>query len=98
MKLKSQNWLSSRMRLGGFTLAELMISIAVGVVVVGAVAALSVISVQNFAAMSNYVQMNDQSRIALDKISREVRKATALVAFSTNNQSGRASCRERVWI
>lgn len=85
MKLKPQNLFSSRIRLVGFTLIELMVSMAVGLVVVGAVVALSIISAQNFAAMSNYVQMNDQSRNALDRMSREIRDATALVAFSTNN-------------
>lgn len=76
---------SLRTRQSGFTLVEMFISIAVGLVVIGAIMTLAVISAQNFAATANYVQMNDQSRNALDRISREIRNATALQSFSTNN-------------
>lgn len=69
----------------GFTLIELMISMAVGIVVIGVVVSLSIVSAQNFAATANYVQMNDQSRLALDRISREIRRSTALVSFSMAN-------------
>ena len=69
----------------GFTLVEMFISIAVGLVVIGAIMALAVISAQNFAATANYVQMNDQSRNALDRISREIRNASSLKAFSNGN-------------
>jgi prepilin-type N-terminal cleavage/methylation domain-containing protein len=70
----------------GFTLLEMMIAIAVGMTVVGTVVSLSIVSAQNFMATSNYVQMNDQSRNAVDRIGREVRNATALLA-SSNPQS-----------
>lgn len=69
----------------GFTLVELMIAIAVGAVVIATIVMLSIISAQNFVATANYVQMNDQSRLALDLISREIRNATAVTAFSTNS-------------
>ncbi len=69
----------------GFSLVEMMFAIGVGVVVIGAVVALSIIAAQNFAATANYVQMDDQSRNAVDQISREVRNATSLAAFSTSN-------------
>lgn len=69
----------------GFTLVEMMIAIAVGVAVIATIVMLAIISAQNFVATSNYVQMNDQSRLALDLISREIRNATAVTAFSTGN-------------
>ncbi len=47
--------------------------------------ALTMISSIHFLAMTNYVSMDDQSRNALDQISREVRNASALVSFSTSN-------------
>lgn len=70
---------------GGFTLVEVLVSIAVGLVVISSIMTLAIISAQNFAATANYVQMNDQSRNALDRISREIRNATALHAFSMSN-------------
>lgn len=84
MNLQSQIVLC-RAKSRGFTLVELMISIAIGMVVIGSVVSLSIISAQNFAATANYANMDNQSRTALDKISREIRNATSLAAFSTNN-------------
>jgi len=72
---------------GGFSLIELVISVAVGVVVIGAVVSLSIVSAQNFAATANYAKMDNQSRNALDRISREIRNASSLVAFRTNQLS-----------
>jgi hypothetical protein len=76
---------SSQTRQGGFSLVELFISIAIGLVVIASIMTLSIISAQNFAATANYVQMNDQSRYALDRISREIRNATSLHSFSMSN-------------
>ena len=76
---------SGRTRQSGFTLVEMVISIAVGLVVIASIMTLAIIAAQNFAATANYVQMNDQSRNALDRISREIRNASSLQAFSTNN-------------
>jgi type II secretory pathway pseudopilin PulG len=70
---------------GGFTLIELLVSFGLGVVVIGGVLALSIFSSANFVGTANYVRLNDQSRNAVDQISREIRNATALVSFSTNN-------------
>jgi Tfp pilus assembly protein PilW len=81
----SRHTSSVRTRQTGFTLVEVIISIAVGLVVIASIMTLAIISAQNFAATANYVQMNDQSRNALDRISREIRNATSLKAFSTNN-------------
>jgi Tfp pilus assembly protein PilW len=83
--MKLQSHIFSFSRSVGFTLIEMVVSITVGLVVIGAVVSLSITSAQNFAATANYVDMDSQSRNALDRISREIRNATALAAFSTNN-------------
>lgn len=75
----------SRNSRSGFTLIEMVTAIGVGVIVIAAIVTLAIISAQNFAATANYVRMDDQSRNALDRISREVRNATRLIGFSTNN-------------
>ena len=85
MKLKHHIPLLRAMVSPGFTLVELLVSASISVFVVGSIAMLCIISAQNFAATSNYVQMNDQSRNAVDLISREIRNATALTDFGTNN-------------
>jgi prepilin-type N-terminal cleavage/methylation domain-containing protein len=74
---------SARFR-AGFTLIEMMISIFVGLIVIGSIVTLSIISAQNFAGTANYVDMDEHSGNAMDVASREIRNATALIAFSTN--------------
>jgi len=85
MKIQLPARSMSRVKPGGFTLVELMIAIAVGVIVIATIMTLAIISAQNFVATANYVQMNDQSRYAVDLISREIRNATAVTGFSTSN-------------
>jgi hypothetical protein len=84
MKFHSHLIPYGRARSGGFSLVELLVAVTASVFVIAAIATLSIISVQNFVATSNYVQMNDQGRNALDLISREIRNATAVTGFSTN--------------
>lgn len=85
MRLKPPVKSPGQLRRAGFTLIEVMIAIAIGIAVIATVLTLAVISAQNFAATANYVQMNDQSRNALDLISREIRNATAVVSIVTNS-------------
>ena len=60
---------------GGFTLMELLVAFGLGVFVVGVVVALSIFTSANFLGTANYVRLNDQSRNAVDQISREIRNA-----------------------
>lgn len=75
---------SGRREGSGFTLVEMMVAVTLAIIVVGGIAMLTVFTAQNYLAVSNYVQMDNQSRTALDKISREIRDASALVSFSAN--------------
>jgi type II secretory pathway pseudopilin PulG len=82
MKLRSNiSFLCRR----GFTLVEMMFAFWIAVMIFGVFAVLTIISSQNFLATANYVHMDEQSRNAVDLISREVRNASDLVSFSTNN-------------
>jgi len=62
-----------------------MISVVISVFVIASIAMLTIMTAQNFVATSNYVQMNDQSRYALDRISREIRNASSVVNYSSSN-------------
>lgn len=86
MKIPPNNPASNNCRVpSGFTIIELLTAMVIGIVVVGGIVTLSVYTAQNYLAMTNYVEMDNQSRNALDNISREVRNASALMSFSTNN-------------
>src|SRR3954464_10374582 len=74
-KLKGQSALS---------LAELIVSIAIGTIVLLAVVSLSLYSGRSFAGLANYAALNSESVVALDQMTKDIRQAIALVGFSTN--------------
>ncbi len=86
MKLRSPTNISALrpQAAAGFTMVEMMVAFAIGVVLVGTVATVSIDTLLNYAAMGNYTVMDNQSRNALDVIGREVRDSSALLSFSTN--------------
>lgn len=62
------------------TLVEVMVATALGGLVVAAVMALTFFSARSFAALTNYVDLDNSSRNALDTMSREIRQADRLVS------------------
>jgi len=68
-----------------FTLPEILVSSALGVLVLLAVGVLSVYSGRSFVAIANYVGMDQVSQLALDKMSREIRQAHRLLEFSSTS-------------
>jgi prepilin-type N-terminal cleavage/methylation domain-containing protein len=68
----------------GFTLVEYMVGIAVGSLVLLAVASLSLYSGRSFAGLANYADLNSASLRAIDQMTRDIRQATGVLSFSTN--------------
>ncbi|HEX9048173.1 MAG TPA: prepilin-type N-terminal cleavage/methylation domain-containing protein [Verrucomicrobiae bacterium] len=68
----------------GFTFMEMMVAAAVSTVVIGAVVSALLFFGQSYAALGNYVDLNRKGFVALDQISREIRQASALKSFATN--------------
>jgi prepilin-type N-terminal cleavage/methylation domain-containing protein len=64
---------------GGFTLVEMMVAVAVGCLLLAALATLYVFSMRSFAAMANYSDLNNKSRYASDLISRDIRSCLKVV-------------------
>ena len=71
-------------RLRGFSLVELMVAVAVGFVMLGVVCTVFATSNKSFADMGNYVAMDHAGKIALEKMTREIRNSENLVSFATN--------------
>jgi prepilin-type N-terminal cleavage/methylation domain-containing protein len=69
----------------GVTLIELMVSVAIGAIIISAVAYLSFYNARSMAALSNYVDLDQDSRQALDLMTREIRQADLLRSYSTND-------------
>ena len=67
----------------GFTLVEMMVAVAVGCLLLAALATLYVFSMRSFGAMANYSDLNQRSRYASDIISRDIRSANKVVSASS---------------
>ena len=68
----------------GFTLSEVVISLALVVVMTGALGGLYVYSTRTFVESANYMDLDSQSRVALNRMSRIIRQADALTYYSSN--------------
>lgn len=68
----------------GMTLVELMVSIAVSSLILLCMSVVFGGSLRCFAATSNYVNLDNVSRNALDQMTRDIRQAGDLTSFTTN--------------
>jgi len=73
-----------RHRRTGALLAEYLISIGIGTIVVLALVTLTVYSGRSFAGLANYVDLNGMGMLAMDTITRDVRRSTGLTSYSSN--------------
>jgi len=69
----------------GWTLLEIMIGVAIFSIASAAMATAYVFSLRSFQAMSNYSILDMQNRVAMDKLTREVRQAWSISARNTNS-------------
>src|SRR5437660_873987 len=69
-------------RAHAMTLIEMLVAVAVGSLVLMVVAMVFMNGTRAFAAASNYISMDTDSRNTLDHLSQEIRQAGNLVAFS----------------
>jgi prepilin-type N-terminal cleavage/methylation domain-containing protein len=66
------------------TLTEMLVAIALGSIVMSAVAALSAYTAHSFAALANYGDLDRRSRNALDQMTWKIREVDGVVAYGTN--------------
>src|SRR3954469_24959520 len=66
----------------GFTVLEFLIATTIGMMALGGAAALSVYTARSFAAMGNYMELDKNSRNALDKMTQIVREADGVLDFA----------------
>lgn len=77
--------LPSRKRaLAGLTLVELLVGMMVAGVLVSSLGALWFYSNRTFAAQLNYVEMDQASQMALDRLSQQIRQVKKLVSESNH--------------
>lgn len=74
-------------KVGAFTLVEMSVAIAVGSLVLAAVASLTLYAAKSSLAIVNYTDLDTKSRYALDVISREIRQSSGVLSCSSNSTS-----------
>lgn len=71
----------------GFTLVEMLMATGLGALVATALVTMLIFAMRSFAAMTDYTDMQMESRLALDEIAKEVRQTKLVTAYSTNSVS-----------
>ena len=66
------------------TLVEVMVSVAVGSIILALGGSLWLFGSRSFAAMGNYADLDAKSRNALDLMSRDIRQATRVTGFKNS--------------
>ncbi len=74
----------SKIRIGGFTLSEVLIAAATATIILGAVVAFTLFSGKSFVGLSNYMSLQTRNRQALDILTRDIRNSVALLEYATN--------------
>src|SRR6266480_2923363 len=71
----------------GFTLVELLIAIGISGLIFVAVGMMIFFSGRSYAALANYVDLDNRSRSALDEMSKEIRQVDCVTGSGTTNLS-----------
>jgi Tfp pilus assembly protein PilW len=66
-----------------FTLSDLTVAIAVSAIVLTALLSFTVYAAKSFAAMENYVDLEQKSQTALDVMTRDIRETQFLIRYDT---------------
>jgi hypothetical protein len=66
----------------GFTLIEMMISGGLGVFLLAMTMGVSLYTARSIASLTDSVNLNTQSRLVIDRMSKKIRQATAVTSFS----------------
>jgi len=67
----------------GFSMIEMLIGVGVGSLLLTVIGALSLYSGKSLAAMWNYADLNQTSRQALDRMTRDIRQVNRLIDFQS---------------
>lgn len=76
---------SIRRTRAAYTLVETIVASAVGVIVLGGLMIMFWFSNRSFASLANYLDLDQKTQVALDKMSREIRQVNMLTDFSPTN-------------
>ena len=84
MRFKKYSNTDKRVR--GFTMVEFVVTLGLGGILLTVIAALTLYSGRSMAAMVNYVDLNQRSRMALDLMTRDIRQASRVLSFAETSE------------
>jgi prepilin-type N-terminal cleavage/methylation domain-containing protein len=68
----------------GLSLIEMLVAVAISSIIFAAVASFSLFTARRFVSTGNYADLDRASRNALDVLTRDIRMAKSMTAFTTN--------------
>jgi Tfp pilus assembly protein PilW len=68
----------------GFVLSEILVVMGISTILILAITAFTMFTGRSFAAIFNYVDLDDANRVAMDQLSRDIRQANRVTDFTTN--------------
>ena len=80
--------MAARRRSGGcrgFSLTEVLIASALSSILLVGLASFSAVTAQDCAALSNYANLETQSRMALDRMTQQIRQTRSLTSYTSTN-------------
>ena len=69
----------------GFVLSEILVVMGITTILVLAVMCFFMLAGRSFAAIFNYVDLDDANRVCMDQLSRDIRQSNGVKNFVTNN-------------
>src|SRR5437016_14639474 len=72
----------------GMTLVEMLVAIGIGGIIFVAIGMMIFFSGRSYAALANYVDLDNKSRQALDLMSKEIRQVNGVITNGTATLSG----------
>lgn len=69
----------------GFFLSEALIAVGITGILIVVVVSFMMFSGRSFAALFNYVDLDDANRLAVDQITRDVRQSNRVTGYTTNS-------------
>jgi prepilin-type N-terminal cleavage/methylation domain-containing protein len=77
--------MSIKKRAAGFTLVEMMVATGITSILMLVLAAFTSYSTRSCASLANYSELELQSRMALDRMSQQVRQTRGMISFSSTH-------------
>lgn len=75
----------SRQGQAGTGLAEAIIAIGITALIMLSLVAITVFSSRSFVALTNYVELDDNNRVAMDTLTRDLRECNRVTSCDTNS-------------